>query len=455
MSFSQFGLSAKLLSGVHDAGYTEPTRIQTLAIPPALEGKDVIGCAQTGTGKTAAFVLPILHRILQNPRSGQSKQPRALVLAPTRELAQQVHGAFDMFGRAVSVQSVCVFGGAGIESQIKLLRRACDVLVATPGRLLDHIDRRTVDLSKVEFLVLDEADRMLDMGFIHDVSKIIALIPKQRQTMLFSATVSDEVASLSSKFLRSPVRVDAGGRHNPVESVSQSFYSATRDTKMGMLLHALGSTSMESVLIFSRTKHGADKISRRLEKTGIPSAAIHANRSQSQREKALAGFREGRYRVLVATDIAARGIDVVGISHVVNYDIPQEGETYVHRIGRTGRAGAAGEAITFVASEDRQYMRRIEQFTGKRIAVAAYPAAIVAVRPEVEVPSERTHTVKHRNSSSSRATSPGRDGSSRKRGPSVPREKKRHDIMTARRKTPAKHLDTFSTDRDGGAWSNY
>ena len=467
MSFSQFGLSAQLLNGVSAAGYAEPTKIQSLAIPPALEGRDVIGCAQTGTGKTAAFVLPILHRISLDPRTSHSRQPRALVLTPTRELAQQVHGAFELFGQTVSLRSVCVFGGASIENQIKLLRRSCDIIVATPGRLLDHIERRTVDLSKIEFLVLDEADRMLDMGFIHDVRKIIALIPAQRQTMLFSATVSDEVASLSAAFLRSPVSVDAGGRHNPVESVSQNFYSATRDTKMGILLHALESNTLESVLIFSRTKHGADKITRRLEKTGISSAAIHSNRSQSQREKALAGFKDGRYRVLVATDIAARGIDVVGISHVINYDIPQEGETYVHRIGRTGRAGAAGEAITLVASEDRQYMRRIEQFTGKRIVVAQYPAAIASVRPEVDVAPERSHFTgrRHaspvRNSSSGNSASPihhaspGRNSSFRKGDPSGRPGKKKTDIMSARRRKPAKPMDTFSSDRDGGSWSNY
>ncbi len=443
MSFTQFGLSGQLLDGVRAAGYDHPTPIQSLAIPPALEGKDVIGCAQTGTGKTAAFVLPILHRLSNSQPSERTRHPKALILTPTRELAQQVHGAVESLGHASQFRSVCLFGGVNIANQIKLLKRSCDVVVATPGRLLDHLDRRTVDLSHVEVLVLDEADRMLDMGFIHDVRKIISRVPGQRQTMLFSATLSDEIASLASTILRSPVTVDAGGRHNPVETVGQSFFTATRETKMGMLLHALRSPSMESVLVFSRTKHGADKISKRLERTGIPSAAIHSNRTQSQRDRALQGFKEGKFRVLVATDIAARGIDVTGISHVVNYDIPQEGEAYVHRIGRTGRAGATGEAITFVGSEDRQFMRRIEQFTGRRFMISPYPAAIEVPMREEPVAGGQPE-VHH-----SRRNSPGNaHPTSRKRG-------RRQETVPARRRKPVRRMDTFSTDRDGGAWSNY
>jgi len=443
MSFSQFGLSAKLLQGVHAMGFTEPTKIQNLAIPPAMEGKDVIGCAQTGTGKTAAFVLPILQKLTQGAPTVSSRHPRALILTPTRELAQQVHTAVEDFGRPVQIRSVCLFGGVTIGPQIKLLLRACDIVVATPGRLLDHLDRRTVDLSHVEILVLDEADRMLDMGFINDVRKIIGRIPQQRQTMLFSATVSDEIAALAKTLLQSPVSVDAGGRHNPVEAVGQRFFSATRETKMGMLLHALSSSAMESVLVFSRTKHGADKISRRLEHTGIASAAIHSNRSQAQRDKALQGFKDGRFRVLVATDIAARGLDVTGISHVINYDIPQEGEAYVHRIGRTGRAGATGEAITFVGDEDRQFMRRIEQFTGKRFTVAPYPASISGGRPEADA-------TRHQKPSFHR-----QKASSGDKHPPFHTEKRRRQTLPARRKKEAKPLDTYSTDRDGGAWSNY
>ncbi|MGA9120318.1 MAG: DEAD/DEAH box helicase [Bacteroidota bacterium] len=449
MSFSEFGLSSKLLEGVRLAGYTEPTKIQTLAIPAGIEGRDVVGCAQTGTGKTAAFVLPMLHRLSQSPRGVHTRSPRALVLTPTRELAQQVHGAFETFGRPLEIRSVSIFGGVGMDNQIKLLRRSCDVVVATPGRLLDHMQRGTIDLSKVEILVLDEADRMLDMGFIHDVRKIIAKVPKDRQTMLFSATISDEIGSLTSTILRDPVTVDAGGRHNPVETVGQSFYAATRDTKMGILLHALSSPSMESVLIFSRTKHGADKICRRLERTGITSVAIHSNRTQSQRDHAMAGFKQGKFRVLVATDIAARGIDVTGISHVVNYDIPQEGESYVHRIGRTGRAGAAGEAITLVADDDRQFMRRIEQFTGRRYSVRPYPAAI-----EKELSQPKEFPARERRASRPAAFAP-RTGQPKKKTASTPWGRKKQDVFAARRKKPAKPMETFSSDSSGASWSNY
>jgi ATP-dependent RNA helicase RhlE len=450
MSFSNFGLAGQLLDGVRAAGYTDPTKIQTLAIPAGVEGKDVVGCAQTGTGKTAAFVLPMMHRLSQVPQGVHFRFPRALIITPTRELAQQVHAACEMFGRPVEARSVSVFGGVGMDQQVKMIRRGCDVIVATPGRLLDHLQRGTVDLSKVEILVLDEADRMLDMGFIHDVRKIIARVPRERQTMLFSATLSVEIRALASTILRDPVEVDAGGRHNPAESVEQSFYAASRETKIGMLLHALTSPSMESVLVFSRTKHGADKICRRLERTGISTAAIHANRSQAQRDRALAGFKQGKFRVLVATDIAARGIDVTGISHVVNYDIPQEGESYVHRIGRTGRAGATGKAITFVASEDRQFMQRIEQFTGRRFAVHPYPVPI-----EPQQPMNTGRLLEHPRHP--RVSSPGFQSGRWKKQPRTTQRRggKQGEVFSARRKKPAKPMETFSSDHSGAAWSNY
>jgi len=370
MGFTKFGLSDHIIKGIGAAGYTVPTPIQSLAIEPALAGRDIIACAQTGTGKTAAFVLPILHHLASGtvvPAGG--KLPRALVLTPTRELCQQVQLAAAKYGKFLSLRSTSIYGGAGMEQQVRALRRGADIIVATPGRLLDHMQRKTVDLSGIRILVLDEADRMLDMGFINDVRKIIAAIPARRQTMLFSATISAEIKTLASNILDNPQTVQVGERRNPAETIVQHFYNAPQGSKIDLLVHALEAEHMQSVLVFSRTKHGADKISRRLERTGIASAAIHSNRTQSQREKALEGFKEGKFRVLVATDIAARGIDVSGISHVVNYDIPQYPEDYIHRIGRTGRAGATGDAVTFVAREELQYLSRIEKFVGKRYVV--------------------------------------------------------------------------------------
>ncbi|MBI4535177.1 MAG: DEAD/DEAH box helicase, partial [Ignavibacteriae bacterium] len=340
MGFTTFGLSDRIIQGVHAAGYSVPTPIQSLAIQPALEGRDIIGSAQTGTGKTAAFVLPILHRLESvNGSHERGRYPRALVLTPTRELAHQVSDAVTTYGRFLSLRAVSVYGGVSMENQIKLLRRGADIVIATPGRLLDHMQRGTIDLARIQVLVLDEADRMLDMGFINDVRKIIGALPVGRQTMLFSATLSPEINALAARILRDPQMIRVGERRNPAATITQYFYSASQETKMDLLLHILDAEKMESVLVFSRTKHGADKICRRLERMGINAVAIHSNRTQSQRQRALDGFKRGQFRVLVATDIAARGIDVDGISHVINYDIPHYAEDYVHRIGRTGRAG--------------------------------------------------------------------------------------------------------------------
>ncbi|MEX2191751.1 MAG: DEAD/DEAH box helicase, partial [Bacteroidota bacterium] len=366
------GLSDQILQGVTATGYTVPTPIQKLAIQPAAEGRDVIGCAQTGTGKTAAFVLPMLHRLATIPHTSQHR-PRALVLTPTRELAQQVNDAVTVYGKYLTLRTGTVYGGVGMEPQIKLLRRGVDIIIATPGRLLDHMQRRTIDLSHIQILVLDEADRMLAMGFIQDVRKIVAAVPPQRQTMLFSATFSSEINKLAAGILRNPHRADAGSQQKPLDAIEQNFYMTSPQAKMDLLLHVLEAEKMESVLVFARTKHGADKISTRLERKGIRSTAIHSNRTQPQRQKALDGFREGKFRVLVATDIAARGIDVDGISHVINYDIPRDPEDYLHRIGRTGRAGLSGDAITFVTGEDRDMLRRIERYAGLKATAAAYP----------------------------------------------------------------------------------
>ena len=372
MSFSKFGLSDQLVQGILATGYTAPTIIQSRAIPAALAGKDVIGCAQTGTGKTAAFVLPILNRLSAH-HLAKHRPIRSLILTPTRELAQQIEESISAYGRFMTIQSVAVFGGVNIQNQIKRLRNGVDIVVATPGRLIDHMDRKTIDLSSVEVLVLDEADRMFDMGFIQDVRKIIAKVPGERQTMLFSATMSKEVRALTSSIQKHPEYIEVGEQRKPVETVTQHFYSIHQELKIDLLIHILETTQMESVLVFSRTKHGADKISHRLERKGIKSIAIHSNRTQAQRQRALAGFKHGDYQVLVATDIAARGIDVEGITHVVNFDTPTFAEDYIHRIGRTGRATSKGDALTFVSRSEQEYLRKIEYYVGKRFEVRSYP----------------------------------------------------------------------------------
>jgi ATP-dependent RNA helicase RhlE len=371
MPFSKLGLSDQLVQGILATGYTVPTEIQTRAIPLAVAGRDIIGCAQTGTGKTAAFVLPLLNHLTKSHHT--SRHVRALVLTPTRELAQQVEDFITSYGRFTTLQSLAVFGGVNMDNQLKRLRRGVDIVIATPGRLLDHINRKTIDLSRVEVLVLDEADRMYDMGFIKDVRTIIGRTPAKRQTLLFSATMSKEVRGLVASIQHHPELIEVGEQQRPVETIRQSFYSVEQDTKLGLLLHILQTQTMDSVLVFSRTKHGADKISRRLEKSGVKSVAIHANRTQAQRQRALAGFKEGHYTVLVATDIAARGIDVEGISHVINFDTPAFAEDYLHRIGRTGRATASGDALTFVSNQERKYLKSIEYFVGKKYELKRYP----------------------------------------------------------------------------------
>jgi ATP-dependent RNA helicase RhlE len=381
MSFSKLGLTDQLVQGILATGYTAPTEIQSRAIPLALQGKDLIGCAQTGTGKTAAFVLPLLNR-LSAPRHSARRHVRALILTPTRELAQQVEDFITGYGRFTSLQSLSIYGGVNMGNQLRRLERGIDIAIATPGRLLDHINRRSIDLSKVEVLVLDEADRMFDMGFINDVRKIVAKVPPQRQTLLFSATMSKEVRALTASIQKDPELIEIGERTKPVDTVTQHFYSIPQDQKMDLLFHILDSTQMDSVLVFSRTKHGADKISRRLERKGIKAVAIHSNRTQSQRDRALAGFKQSRYKVLVATDIAARGIDVEGISHVVNYDTPTFAEDYIHRIGRTGRASLKGDALTFVSREEQKHLKKIEHFVEKRYELKRYPGFDYAKKPE-------------------------------------------------------------------------
>jgi ATP-dependent RNA helicase RhlE len=373
MPFNTLGLSDRLVQGILATGYSAPTAIQSKAIPLAVAGHDIIGIAQTGTGKTAAFTLPILHRLTQGEISHKSRHVRALVLVPTRELAQQVDEFVSQYGRFTTIQSLAIYGGVSMENQIKRLHRGIDIVVATPGRLLDHINRKTVDLSHVEILVLDEADRMFDMGFIQDVRTIVGRTQQQnRQTLLFSATMSKEVKDLVGSIQKHPHTIQIGEQQKPVDTVTQLFVNVPQDQKIELLLHILRTQTLDSVLVFSRTKHGADRIAKRLERAGVRSVALHSDRTQAQRQRALAGFKQGQFKVLVATDIAARGIDVEGISHVINYDTPSFAEDYVHRIGRTGRASATGDAITFVSNEERKNLKGIERFVGRTYDLRRY-----------------------------------------------------------------------------------
>jgi ATP-dependent RNA helicase RhlE len=370
--FKTFGLADPLVKGILATGYTAPTEIQTQAIPAAVAGKDIIGCAQTGTGKTAAFVLPILNRLSHEP-AGKKKVVRALILTPTRELAVQIERSIHDYGRFLHQRTLAVYGGVNINGQFSSLRHGVDIVVATPGRLLDHMNRRTIDLKHVDMLVLDEADRMFDMGFIRDVRRIISALPANRQTMLFSATVTPEISNLAAGVQKSPVMIQIGRPRNPIETIDQHIYLVERDRKIGLLLHLLQNGNLSSVLVFSRTKHGADRINRQLERARIESVAIHSGRTQNQRQRALDGFKDGNFRVMVATDIAARGIDVTGISHVINFDVPGIPEDYIHRIGRTGRAEMTGDAITFVSSDEHKQLRQIERFIGRQFTPIECP----------------------------------------------------------------------------------
>jgi ATP-dependent RNA helicase RhlE len=358
MPFSSLGLETGLLESVRAFGYQRPTPIQGQAIPLVLAGRDVIGCAQTGTGKTAAFIMPSLQRL------GRTRGLRCLVVTPTRELAGQIEQVARGCARHTGHRVAAVYGGVGYGPQVAKLRRGVDLLVATPGRLLDLQQRGEVDLSRVEILVLDEADRMLDMGFWPDVKRIMALLPPKRQTLLFSATLSGDVMRMADTTLNDPVRVEVTPSATPVEAISQSVYPVSSQQKNDLLVRLLDEHKLDRVLVFTRTKHRADRVCRHLERSSIRGAAIHSNRSQAQRQRALDGFKQGQYRVLVATDIVARGIDVDRISHVINYDLPTTAQDYVHRIGRTARAGASGTAISFLAAEEINELRDIEHLIG-------------------------------------------------------------------------------------------
>jgi ATP-dependent RNA helicase RhlE len=370
MSFDSLGLAEPLVRAVLEQGYTTPTPIQAQAIPVVLEGGDLMGGAQTGTGKTAGFVLPMLHRLSLNPgvRDAKGRLPiRALILTPTRELAAQVEESVRNYGKYMKLTSMVMFGGVGMGPQVERLRKGCDILVATPGRLLDHAQQRTLDLSHIEIFVLDEADRMLDMGFIHDIKKVLALVPAKKQSLLFSATFSDEIKTLADKLLNQPTLIEVARRNQTAELIEQKVHPVGREAKKDLLTHLIQSNDWHQVLVFTRMKHGANRLTEHLVKQGITAMAIHGNKSQGARTKALAEFKTGDLQVLVATDIAARGIDIDQLPHVVNYELPNVPEDYVHRIGRTGRAGAAGEAISLVCVDEEGFLREIEKLIKRSI----------------------------------------------------------------------------------------
>ena len=383
-------MRAELLRAITEQGYARPTPIQSQAIPVVLSGRDLLGAAQTGTGKTAGFALPMLQRLAAGANNSHSpaRHPvRALVVTPTRELAAQVHEDVCTYGRHLALRSAVIFGGVGMQPQIDALRRGVDILVATPGRLLDHARQKTLDLRSIEILVLDEADRMLDMGFIPDIRRILALLPAKRQNLLFSATFPDEVRKLAGTFLRDPATVEVARRNTPAELVAQCAYPVAKDRKRDLLAHLVRAGDWRQVLVFCKTKRGANRLAEQLERDGIEADAIHGNKSQNARTRTLKSFKDGELRVLVATDIAARGLDIEQLPHVVNYDMPHVPEDYVHRIGRTGRAGAAGEAVSLVSHDERALLAAIEKLMGRRVELreASGFSSDAAPRP-VEAP---------------------------------------------------------------------
>ncbi len=405
MSFGKLGLSEPLLRAISEEGYSEATPIQQKSIPLILEGKDVLAGAQTGTGKTAGFTLPLLQLLSNSAPSKGKRKIRALILTPTRELAAQVGESVKTYGRHLPFKSTIIFGGVGINPQKATLRQGVDIVIATPGRLLDLANQRALDLSSIEYLILDEADRMLDMGFIHDIKKILAMLPKKRQNLLFSATFSNDIKKLADNLLNSPTLIEVARRNTASEQVGQSVYFVDKIRKKELLVHLINLGNWQQVLVFTRTKHGANRLCAQLEHAGITAAAIHGNKSQGARTKALANFKAGGVRVLVATDIAARGIDIDTLPHVVNYELPNISEDYVHRIGRTGRAGNEGEAISLVCIDERAFLRDIERLIKKDIPKIVLEAFI----PD---PSIKAEPVQKKNQGRGR----GRSGPSNRSG---------------------------------------
>lgn len=416
MTFKDLGLAPPIQKALHEEGYTIPTPIQQQSIPILLKGKDLLGCAQTGTGKTAAFAIPILQRMNVHHDTARGRRKiRALVVTPTRELATQIGESFKVYGKYTSLKNTVIFGGVKQGAQVEALRRGIDILVATPGRLLDLINQGYISLRDIEYFVLDEADQMLDMGFIHDIKKIIALLPVRRQSLFFSATMHPNIVALSRKILGNPERVTVQPEQTTAEKVGQSLYYVTKKNKLGLLTHLLQTREMESVLVFSRTKHGANKIVKLLAREGFQSAAIHGNKSQRAREVALDDFKKGKINILVATDIAARGIDIDELSYVVNYDLPNVPESYVHRIGRTGRAGSSGLAISFCDAEERSYLKDIEKLIKQKVQVIhEHPFINDNLEKVSEVP-ERNHGHKRRPKPQHKKKSSGKNNYWRKR----------------------------------------
>jgi ATP-dependent RNA helicase RhlE len=408
MSFDTLGLSAELLRAVAGQGYSEPTPVQRQAIPVILQGRDILAGAQTGTGKTAGFTLPLLQRLNDATTGGGRRVVRALILTPTRELAAQVGESVDTYGRHLPLTSAVIFGGVKINPQIQQLRRGVDILVATPGRLLDHVSQKTLDLSAVDILVLDEADRMLDMGFIRDIRRILALLPQRRQNLLFSATYSRDIRQLADTLLNNPAQIEVARRNAPTELVSQVIHPVDRARKRELLSFMVGSQNWRQVLVFTRTKHGANRLSQQLEKDGISSAAIHGNKSQGARTRALQHFKRGEVRVLVATDIAARGLDIDQLPHVVNYELPNVAEDYVHRIGRTGRAGNEGQAVSLVCVDEHRLLADIERLLKRDLPRVVMPG----YEPD---PSIRAEPIQQRSGARAGAK-PRSPGNGRQRG---------------------------------------
>jgi ATP-dependent RNA helicase RhlE len=396
VSFTELLLSAPISRALVSEGYTTATPVQAQAIPHALRGRDVMGCAQTGTGKTAAFALPILHRLSMVARPGGVARPRCLVLCPTRELATQIGDSFRIYGRHVGLKCAVVFGGVGIGPQVDALRRGVDILIATPGRLLDLVGQRVADLRGVEILVLDEADRMLDMGFIRDIRKIMAALVARRQTMLFSATMSPEIRKLAGAILRDPAIVQIAQGSPVAERIDQSIYYVSQAQKPALLAHLSKELPLSRALVFTRTKHGADRLVRRLHASGIRSEAIHGNKSQNARQRVLGNFRNGKTPLLIATDVASRGIDVDGITHVVNFDLTDEPETYVHRIGRTARAGASGTAISFCDTSEIPNLKAIESLIRRNIPVMTTQRIVQSPKFEIDHPMRSAHPFQSR-----------------------------------------------------------
>ena len=448
-SFDELGLRPEILRAVAESGYTTPTPIQAQAIPEILAGRDIMGGAQTGTGKTAGFGLPILHKLA--PQANASPSParhsvRALILAPTRELAIQVEEAIREYGKHTNLRSTCVYGGVDIKQQLAIVRGGVEILVATPGRLLDHLEQKSVNLGQVEIFVLDEADRMLDMGFIPDIKRIMRLLPAKRQNLLFSATFSNEIRKLADELLNKPQLIEVARRNTAAETVAQSAHKVAQEAKRALLVHLVTSRNVWQVLCFVRTKHGASRLARQLEREGLAASAIHGDKTQAARLEALSQFKDGKLQVLVATDVAARGLDIDDLPLVVNYELPHVPEDYIHRIGRTGRAGASGEAISFVAPEEQKYLVEIEKLLKKTIAIANVegfdPAAVKEPKRERPAHGERTPRARggapRQERSETRAPRPAPNGDAR-RAEREAAYAKNPDQPLPRREHPASH----------------